>query len=298
METLQKLKVAVTGGSGHIGHRVVEQLVERGHHVINIDRRQPQNPLVKWVFVDTRRRDQVQAVLDQVEAVIHLGEIPGVNNSFTEDELYVNNTQTGSAMFQTAAELKLKRMVYVSTCQVYGCWGHNNIAPASCPMDENHPLRPRNTYALSKVANELYGRYVSERFGLSVGTLRFPGVQNWYKQRPEEALTWLSQQTGKIFEAWDTYLDPDDAARACVLLLENPRPGYEAYHCTAEEVYGGIPLAQRLEKFHPDYPPLPKDWPAFKCPVLTDKIREHVGWKPTFNIVEEYRKKFGKEPGA
>ena len=297
MNKLTKIKVAVTGGSGHIGHRVVDQLIERGHSVINIDKRPPVKPSpAKFVYVDTKRREQVQPVLAKVDAVIHLGEIPGVNNTYSEDELLINNTMAGATMFQAACDLKLQRMVYISTAQVYGCWGTNCTTPVSGTMDETHPLRARNTYALSKINNEAYGKYIADRYGLSVATLRFPAVHNWFKQRLDEACDWVKQQTGPIPEGWHTYVDADDAAHACVLLLENPRPEYQAYHCMADDINSGIPLAERIEKFSPEYPRLPKDWPPYKCPVLTDKLREHVGWKPTFNLIEEYRKKFGKYP--
>jgi nucleoside-diphosphate-sugar epimerase len=46
----RKLRVAVTGGSGNIGSRLCQALVERGDEVFNLDRRQPEVPAGKFIY--------------------------------------------------------------------------------------------------------------------------------------------------------------------------------------------------------------------------------------------------------
>src|SRR5439155_23947143 len=99
-------------------------------------------------------------------------------------------------------------------------------------------------------------------------------------------------------DGFATYLHATDAARAYALALEHPRPGFEAYHFSAAEILSVHPLAGRLAEHHPDYPPLPSDWPAFKSPVLTTKIREHFGWEPAWNWLDFYRKCHVEPPAA
>ena len=284
------MTVAVTGGSGKIGQEVIRQLLARGHRAINIDTRQAEEPLVRFVYADTGRREQVQPVLEQVDAVCHLGEIPGPDAARgTPLELvFANNTRAAAVVLQTAADLKLKRMIYTSSCQAYGMWHYPAVAPQRLPFDETHPLCPQNPYALSKYANERYARFVAERFGLSVAIFRFPWVvAHWTERQTHVRMT----RPEIPLEGMGTYLHVSDAARAYVLALENPRPGCEAYHFSAADVLTGIPLRDRLAKEFPDYPALPNDWPDYASPMLTDKAREHFGWEAKWSAREESRGK-------
>jgi len=290
------LRIAVTGGSGRIGRHVVKLLVARGHSVVNLDRIQPREPSARLCFVDLRKREQVQPLLEQVDAVCHLGEIPGMGGSRPPEEIYAHNTQAGSVVLQTAADLKLQRVIYTSTCQVYGCFGDPLVPPLRVPFDETHPLQPQNAYAMSKVANEGYARFLAQYRNTSIAIFRFPAVWDWdIKDINEDHFwIWLRRATGKVSDL-STYLHAADAARAFALAVENPRPGCEAYHFTAKDIFSSVPLRERLEKHNPDYPALPADWPAYASPLLCSKAKEHFGWEPAISILDAYRRKFGKE---
>lgn len=291
------LRIAVTGGSGRIGRHVVKCLLARGHSVINLDRIQPREPSARLCFVDLRKREQVQPLLEQVEAVCHLGEIPGLMGSRPPEEVYAHNTQAGSVVLQTAADLKLRRVVYTSTCQVYGCFGDPVIPPVRLPFDETHPLLPQNAYAMSKVANEGYARFLAHYRNLSIAIFRFPSVWDWdMKDMHDDHLwTWLRRASGKVSDL-ATYLHVTDAALAYALAVENPLPGCEAYHFAARDVFSSAPIRDRIEKHHPDYPAPATDWPAYASLLLCTKAKEHLGWEPAVSIQGAYRRKFGKEP--
>jgi nucleoside-diphosphate-sugar epimerase len=94
-----------------------------------------------------------------------------------------------------------------------------------------------------------------------------------------EALRKTPQRT----DGFASYVHAEDVARGYALAVEQPRPGFEAYHFSAAEVNSLHPLTERLREHQPQFPPLPADWPAFKSPLLTTKLREHFGWEPTWN---------------
>lgn len=296
-KTDKPLRVAVTGGSGRIGRNVVKLFVARGHSVINLDRHVPGDSPGRFVYADLRHREVVQPIFEQVDAVCHLGEIPGLGGSSSPDEVYAHNTQIGAVVLQAAADLKLKRVVYTSTCQVYGCWGPSFIAPVRLPMDESHPLQPQNAYAMGKVANEGYAAMVAQQHGLSVAIFRFPAVFEWDVTGKDEKhfMHWIRHATAEA-EGFGTYLHCADAARAFLLAIENPRPGCEAYHFVAREVITAVPIAERLRKVYPNYPPLPADWPPFATPALTTKAKAHFGWEPRHSLLDLYRLKTGHDP--
>lgn len=275
------MRVAVTGGSGRIGSTVIKLLAERGHQVINIDLRQAKEPIARYVFADLTRRELVQPVLEQVDAVCHLGEIPNSSWPESHDTIYARNTAAGAVVLQSAADLKLKRAIYTSSCQVYGCWDVGSVAPDRLPFDETHPLRPHNVYALGKSANEGFARLMTQDHGLSVAIFRFPAV--WSQDTIRLRGKFLRRHDHPL-DGLGTYVGVDDLARAYVLALENPRPGCEAYHFSAGDVHTELPLRERLEKDHPDYPPLPPDWPDYKSPLICDKARDHFGWEPKWSV--------------
>jgi len=286
------LRVAVTGGSGSIGHRVIQELVARGHQVVNLDRKQSRDPVkgVRFCYVDLRNRQLVQPILETVDAVCHLGEIPNPGAGPSPDEIFSTNTTIGSCILQTAADLKLRHVVYTSTCQVYGCWGEITVPPVTLPLDESHPVQPQNHYALSKVANEMYAAYVSKQWGLSVSIFRLPvthefGERGYYR---------LEHQT-TMYEL-GTYLHSTDAATAYALAVEKALPGCETYNLVADDAIANEPVAAGLASVYPNGPHLPPDWPATKSPVLSDKAKKKLDWQPKISFLEEFRKKFGREP--
>jgi nucleoside-diphosphate-sugar epimerase len=285
------MRVAVTGGSGNVGRFVVKELVARGHDVINIDRREPAEKVARFVQADLTQRAQVQPIFEQVEAVCHLGEIPNVRGRPSPEEVFATNTRIGSIVLQTAADLQLKRVIYTSSCQVYGMWDGVVTSPMKLPFDETQPVHPHNGYALSKVCNEGYGRMVAEKHGLSVAAFRFPYVVSRdYSDDMAASMKDFPPRT----DGFATYLHATDAARAYALALDNRRAGFEAYHFAAEEILSLYPLAERLRRHHPSFPPLPANWPAFKSPLLMDKARRDFGWAPHWNFLQMYRARHGE----
>ena len=77
--------------------------------------------------------------------------MPSIHAGPTPRDVWADNTRAGSVVLQTAADLKLPRVIYTSTCQVYGMWeGASPAVPQRLPFDETHPLAPGNAYAMWK----------------------------------------------------------------------------------------------------------------------------------------------------
>jgi nucleoside-diphosphate-sugar epimerase len=286
----------VTGGSGRIGNRVVRHLWERGHDVINIDRRAPKEATARFCYADIRQRAQLQPLLDGVDAVCHLAEIPTNSAMIPPEEVYIHNTTVGATVLQTAADLKIKRLIYTSTCQVYGIWGVPALAPRQLPMDETHPLQPNNSYACGKVANEHLAQMISRTAGLSIAIFRFPQVTSIdYEGAGNDLAKWFDGRL-EFGDGFGTHVHTEDAAHAYVLALENQRPGCEAYHFSAEEALCGIPIREFVQGRHPDGAQLPADWPKYKSFLDCAKAKAHLNWAPQRSLLEYFRGKFGRDP--
>jgi UDP-glucose 4-epimerase len=286
------MRIAVTGGSGLVGSAVVRELVNRGHSVINLDLRQARDPVARFVYLDLCNREILQQVLEDVEVVVHLGEIPHMGGR-SHQQVYTTNTAIGATVLQTAADLRLRRAIYTSSCQVYGTWGGRRTPPVTLPLDETHPLRPQNGYALSKKANEEFSRLMTNHHGLNVSVFRLPWVVSDSVLRRLSRWMRNGSDEGSSLEM-GTYVYTGDAARAYALAIEKDRPGWEVYHLSADDISLVEPLPVVQRKYLSDYPPLPADWPDYRSPMDTTRARQALDWSPQWSIREAYAQHTGR----
>ncbi len=281
------MRVAVTGGSGNVGSAVAKRLIDAGHQVLVLDKKAPRYEGAKFIYLDLRDRQILQPALDGCDAVVHLGELPNSGAGDSPQDVFARNTSTGSTVFQTCADLKIARVIYTSTCQVYGLWGNDkkqeSVRINALPMDETQPLNPQNAYALSKVANEGYAKLMTLHHGLSVAAFRLPHVMQdrWM----DRYLSWVQNNPKHYSEGHDgywTFIHGADVADAYLLALEQPRPGFEAYHLFSPDIIGFVPLRQRIDELKiTNFPVLPDDWPDTAAPVTCAKALDHFGWRAT-----------------
>ncbi len=57
-------------------------------------------------------------------------------------------------------------------------YGFAAAPPHYVPVDEDHPARPANCYALAKMANESAADYFVARYGMTILSFRFMGVRS------------------------------------------------------------------------------------------------------------------------
>jgi GDP-4-dehydro-6-deoxy-D-mannose reductase len=101
---------------------------------------------------DIRSPALAEAVADmRPDCVLHLAGLTSVADSFKDPEGYfdVNFHGTWNLLRALRDCAFIGRMLFVSSGDCYGA-----VAPERLPIGENEPLRPRNPYAVSKVAAE------------------------------------------------------------------------------------------------------------------------------------------------
>ncbi len=166
----------VTGGAGFIGSHTVALLRERGTAVRVLDDLSSGSRanlvglgaelLVGCVSDPTA----VLAAMRGCSHVVHLAAIPGVSASVDDparsDLVNVNGTVT---VFQAARRAGVRRVVYASSCAVYGQTEGRTVL-------EGDSLRPASPYAAAKAADELYGAVFTETMGLPCVGLRYQNV--------------------------------------------------------------------------------------------------------------------------
>ncbi|MEV8214102.1 NAD(P)-dependent oxidoreductase [Leifsonia sp. NPDC077715] len=255
------MRILVTGGSGRIGRHAVDRLVRAGHDVLAVE----QTPsgasapdlltAATEVVGDAADPALIGPLMAGVDAVVHLAAIPSPVGS-TARELLLANSLTTLTVLEAAGEHGVKGVVLASSISILGmAWSAEWMQPLSLPVDETHPLRATEGYALSKENDEAAARMASRRWGLPTVCLRFPFTETAEKIGERRADTASEERLAK--ELW-AYLDVQDAARAIELAIDamvgGALRGSTVINVVADDVLLDRPLAELLAEWHPDVP--------------------------------------------
>jgi nucleoside-diphosphate-sugar epimerase len=105
--------LAVTGGTGFVGRRLLDQAVEGGHQVRALTRRpQDSRDGVEWVQGDLESREALERLVSGSDAVIH---VAGVINAPDQAGFEAGNVTGTLAMLAAATAAGTRRFVHVSS---------------------------------------------------------------------------------------------------------------------------------------------------------------------------------------
>jgi nucleoside-diphosphate-sugar epimerase len=217
------MKVLLTGTSGLIGSAVARELLAAGHEVRALDKMAPPEHIrsmnLEMVYADITDRLSVLSAAAGCEAVLHLAAIP--NPMQGADKISEVNV-CGTQYILAAAEANsIPRVVLASSASIYGmAFARHPFEPDYLPMDEDHPCRPQDVYAWSKMCNEEAAATYTRRTGMTTVCLRPPLVLELGGQRARWQRRMLQMSRDiKANDMW-TYIDVRDAARAFRLAMK------------------------------------------------------------------------------
>ncbi len=166
--------ILVTGGAGYIGSFIVRELVEKGYKVIVIDNLvygHKKSLPKEAVFVegDIGDKELLSKIFteNKVDAVMHLAAFCYVGESVKQPEKYFkNNVHNSLILLDTMLKHNVKKMVFSSTCSVYGI-------PDKVPITEEEPVKPINPYGETKLIFENKLKEIAKKQGLKFISLRY-----------------------------------------------------------------------------------------------------------------------------
>lgn len=206
----------VTGAAGFLGRSLVELLLARGERVVGIDRRPvPSVPGLTGTIADLAEPDEwVREALTGADRVFHLAALPGVRDRLPESARHHDNVRATEQVL--AAVPARTPLVFTSSSSVYGG------SRARRPSGEQDPLRPRGSYARSKVAAEQRCRARSDAGGRIV--IARPFTVAGPHQRPDMALArWIDDaaygRPVRVFGSPDRTRDVTDVAQVARALI-------------------------------------------------------------------------------
>lgn len=270
------MRVLITGGSGRIGRYTVREFLDAGHQVTSIDVKPTQHEGAASLRVDLTDAGQVYQALAMAhaEAVVHLGAWANAG-IVPHATTYGDNTRGTYHVLQACADLGIERVVSASSAQVYGL---ASAPPLYLPLDEDHPTRPINPYALSKVTGEQIAAYFVATAGLTVVSLRLMGIR-----APEEmeahVRAMAADPAGGARLLW-TLTDARDAALACRLAVEAEGVASGVYNITGAHVVVDEDTAALVHRHFGSRTEVKGPLPGRVSPMLCAKAEAAFGYRP------------------
>jgi UDP-glucose 4-epimerase len=276
-------RVVVTGSAGLLGRRIVERFAAEGWTVVGVDAAAPRSVepgITTCHAVDLSAVPDLAGLFEGTDAVVHAAAIPDLGRGVSEAAVLARNVAATSHVLFGAAAAGVRRLVFVSSQSVLGLSrGPDLVRPVRLPIDEDHPCRPRDGYALSKKTGEEIAALVAARHGIGVASLRLPVVWD-----PDGFAAHVSKRLGDPAQAarsnW-AYVDARDAATGVFLAATRPLDGHRVFNIAAAGAFCDEPL-DRLVLRH--YGPIPSTLDLDGNPALfsPDRARREIGFAPRF----------------
>jgi len=273
------MRVLITGGSGRIGRYVVRELMKYGHEVTSVDLFPDANSPCRTLRVDVTNAGEVYQALTsaRADAVVHLA--AWANAGIVPDtRTYGDNVQGTFNVFQACADLGIKRIIFASSAQVYGL---ARFPPVYVPVDEDHPLRPVNCYALSKMAGEQAAEYFIARWGLTILSFRFMGIRAPVELNGEIDRMASDPNSGARL-LW-TLTDARDAALACRLALEAENVASGPYNITGPRVVLSKSTMELITQYFGEWTEIREALSDHVSPMSCARAKKAFGYQPRFS---------------
>ena len=270
-------KIVVTGGSGKAGRAVVRDLLEHGYEVLNVDVVPSREALAPFLKIDLTDLGQTFEALQGADGVVHLAAIPAPGLQSEEVTFRVNMTSTYN-IFSAATALGLKRVVWASSETTLGL-PFDREQPAYAPIDEDHPLYPESSYALSKVLSEEMARQFNRWSDIPFVGLRFSNIME-----PQDYQRFSGFWDDPLKRKWNLwgYVDARDVAQSCRLGLEADIQGAEAFIIAAADTVMNRPNPELMAAVFPNVP-LREGTGEFETLLSITKARKLLGYAPQYS---------------
>ncbi len=256
------MRIFFTGGSGKAGRHVATYLAEQGHEVTNADLVPLGHPAVADLRVDLTDTGETYSALaglarmEELElahqptydAVVHFAAVPAI--LLTSDaRTYATNVLSTYNVLEAATRLGIRKIVFASSETTYGiCFAQGERKPQYVPVDEDHPVVPEDSYAMSKVANEVTARSFQARTGADVYGLRINNViePHEYAELFPDFLADPSLRRRNVF----AYIDTRDLGQLVQRCLATDGLGYQVFNVANADMSVAATTQEVRERFY------------------------------------------------
>src|SRR5688572_26785429 len=200
-------RVLLTGAAGGVGRRLRRLLAPVYPELRLTDIVTPGDLAPGEVFAaaDLAAMDQVEAVVDGVEGIVHLG---GHSVEGPWETILQANIIGCYNLFEAARRKGVKRVVFASSNHAVGFY------PRQRRIGTDVTVRPDSRYGVSKAFGEALGALYADKHGLGVTCLRIGN----FADAPADL---------RRLSIW---VSPDDLVQLVRIGLEHPDLSYEVFY--------------------------------------------------------------------
>ncbi len=284
------MRVLFTGGSGKAGRHVVGYLLDQGHEVLNVDLTPLDLPGVNNLIADVTDAGEVYGAMNSYlsiddvrdatgpahfDAVVHFAAIPRIQIKPDNETFRVNTISTYNVI-EAAVKCGIKKIIFASSETTYGvCFANGVRKPEYIPVDEAHPTVPEDSYAMSKVANEVTGECFQRRTGADIYALRINNVME-----PEDyAKLWPryfedpSVRRTNLF----AYIDARDLGQIVDRCLKTDGLGYQVFNASNDTHSVNVTTDELIAEYYADVPKK-AEMGEYETFFSNKKIRDVLGF--------------------
>jgi UDP-glucose 4-epimerase len=278
------MRILVTGARGKVGRATVDALLAAGHEVTATDlgapvfeRRDPGQ--AAYVQADLTDAGQAFAVVRGHHVVVHAAAIPEPTQN-PATVVFHNNLMSTFNALEAAVRWEVGRFVNVSSETAPGWFfAERPWLPDYLPVDEEHPLRPQDPYATSKVFGEALMDAAVRRSDVRCISVRPSWVQ--WEGNIEHNLGPIVRDGGaEPSPGFWSYVDLYDLAQLMRLAAECDLPGHEVFYGAQPDNSAGRPFADLVRRHHGEDIPLRDTSRPDASGISTAKAQRVLGWEP------------------
>jgi UDP-glucose 4,6-dehydratase len=298
-------RILITGGAGFIGSHITEQLcaafpktdivvLDKMTYAADIHNILPliANDRIRLVVGDVCDFELCRQVIHGCDLVVHAAAESHVDRSFHNSIVFTRSNTLGThTVMEVCRELKVPRIIHVSTDEVYG-----EVLEGEC--DETSALNPTNPYAASKAAAEMIVHGYRHSFRLPTIIVRANNIFG-IRQFPEKLIpcSIMSLIVGKKIPLHGDgmnvrhFLSATDFAHAVVMLVERGVIN-EVYNIGSPDEFANHAVVRMVcKEFAADFESsieYVKDRPFNdrRYAISWEKISK-LGWRPQYSLPEE-----------
>jgi len=310
------MKVLITGGAGFIGSSVYDEF-KKLYDVYIVDNFTPfydikqkitnleinssilKKERVQNIFnCDIRDYFAMKKIISEIkpQAIIHCAAMAGIQQSFEHPKEYFSvNVEGTFNIFSIASELKIKKVLFLSSSSVYGD-SHR------APFKENFSLNPISPYGMTKMQDETMALFFSKQANLHIVNLRLFTLYG-PRQRPDlilhkMLLNHINKRESVVYKKTFrdyTYISDgvNGIKRAFEYLMDSSC--FETFNIGSSKSIETIDVVKEIKKIYPNFKYIEtekKKGEMTRTFADISKAEKILGYKPEMNFKDGIKRFF------